>query len=162
MALFAAIASVPPPRYIYLVLISVLFPRNIVNSVCFELTSSGKDFTHFLNTQLTNQRQLIVNEFGFSTKRTTLLGMVDGAVESASSYGLHLLSLIFVFAVVTIWFGISIVRFVGRGYAGVIAFAPALVGAILLITLPSHNKIGLLFSYWVSSEFPSICQMLRL
>lgn len=82
---------------------------------------------------LTNQRQLIVNQFGFSIRRTTLLGMVDGAVE-----------------IVTIWFGISIVPFVGRGYAGVIAFIPATVGAILVNALPSHNKVGLLLSYWVS------------
>jgi hypothetical protein len=57
-----------------------------------------------------------------------------------------------VLEVVTIWFGVSIVRFVGRGYAGVLAFIPATVGAILVNTLPSSNKIGLLFSYWVSSK----------
>jgi hypothetical protein len=32
--------------------------------------------------QLTNQRQIIVNQFGFTEIQTTLLGCVDGAVES--------------------------------------------------------------------------------
>jgi MFS transporter, ACS family, allantoate permease len=102
-----------------------------------------------------------VSQFGFSVRRTTLLGMVDGAVESVHSFGF-----MFVFAtlnlcrfislalkVVTIWFGVSIVPFVGRAYAGVIAFIPATVGAILVNALPSHNKVGLLCSYWVSSKF---------
>ncbi|KAJ6626492.1 hypothetical protein B0H10DRAFT_1998604, partial [Mycena sp. CBHHK59/15] len=30
---------------------------------------------------LTNQRQIIVSSFGFSTLQTTLLGCVDGVVE---------------------------------------------------------------------------------
>ena len=33
--------------------------------------------------QLTNQRQLIVSQFGFTPIQTTLLGCVDGVVESA-------------------------------------------------------------------------------
>jgi hypothetical protein len=40
---------------------------------------------------------------------------------------------------------------IGRGYSGVMIYIPALVGAILVNTLPSHNRIGLLFSYWTSS-----------
>ena len=34
--------------------------------------------------QLSNQRQIIVAGFGFTVGQTTLLGTVDGAVESAS------------------------------------------------------------------------------
>ncbi len=37
--------------------------------------------------QLSNQRQLIVKGFGFNSLQTTLLGCVDGVVESASSAG---------------------------------------------------------------------------
>ncbi len=33
--------------------------------------------------QLTNQRQLIISQFGFTPIQTTLLGCVDGVVESA-------------------------------------------------------------------------------
>lgn len=32
--------------------------------------------------QLTNQRQLILAQFGFTEIQTTLLGIVDGVVES--------------------------------------------------------------------------------
>lgn len=35
---------------------------------------------------LSNQRQLIVKNFGFTPIQTTLIGCVDGAVESASRF----------------------------------------------------------------------------
>lgn len=58
------------------------------------------------------------------------------------------------FSVLTIWFGVTLAsqRAIGRGYAAILMFIPALLGAILVNTLPSHNKVGLLFSYWISSE----------
>ncbi|KAF9053058.1 major facilitator superfamily domain-containing protein [Panaeolus papilionaceus] len=84
---------------------------------------------------LTNQRQLIINQFGFTPIQTTLLGCVDGVME-----------------IITIYIGVTLAahRSIGRGYASVIMYIPALLGAILVSTLPSHNKIGLLFSYWIS------------
>ncbi|KAF9469334.1 major facilitator superfamily domain-containing protein [Collybia nuda] len=82
---------------------------------------------------LINQRQLIVKQFGFTVGQTTLLGTVDGAVE-----------------IVTIWSGITLASYVGRGYAGAIVFIPAILGALLVNCLPTENKVGLLFSYWVS------------
>ncbi|KAF8197567.1 major facilitator superfamily domain-containing protein [Pholiota molesta] len=84
---------------------------------------------------LTNQRQLIVNQFGFTPFQTTLLGCVDGVVE-----------------ILSVFLGVTLAaqRYIGRGYAAALIFAPALLGAILVNTLPSHNKVGLLFSYWVS------------
>jgi ACS family allantoate permease-like MFS transporter len=39
---------------------------------------------------------------------------------------------------------------IGRGYAAAMMFIPALLGSILVSTLPSSNKVGLLFSYWIS------------
>lgn len=85
---------------------------------------------------LTNQRQLIVALFGFTPIQTTLLGCVDGVVE-----------------IVTVWFAVTIAtaKGVGRGYAGVILYMCSLLGAILVNTLPSDNRIGLLFSYWLSA-----------
>ncbi|KAJ7510161.1 major facilitator superfamily domain-containing protein [Mycena galericulata] len=85
--------------------------------------------------QLIVQRQLIVKQFGFTPIQTTLLGCVDGVVE-----------------ILTIWGGVSLAGFkpIGRAYAGVIMFIPAILGSILVNTLPSHNKIGLLFSYWLT------------
>lgn len=44
---------------------------------------------------------------------------------------------------------------IGRGYAAVLMFIPALVGAILVNTLSSQHKVGLLVSYWISSRLGS-------
>lgn len=41
---------------------------------------------------------------------------------------------------------------IGRAYAGVLMYIPTILGSILVSTLPFHNKVGLLFSYWISSE----------
>lgn len=85
---------------------------------------------------LTNQRQLIVSQFGFNGIQTTLLGCVDGAVE-----------------ILTIWLGVTVLvpqPSIGRSYAGVLMYIPAILGSILVSTLPFSNKIGLLFSYWIS------------
>ncbi|PFH54129.1 hypothetical protein AMATHDRAFT_38116 [Amanita thiersii Skay4041] len=84
---------------------------------------------------LTNQRQIIVKDFGFNLIQTTLLGCVDGVVE-----------------IVVIWAGVMLASFpkIGRAYAGVLMFIPAILGAILVNTLPFSNKIGLLFSYWLN------------
>ncbi|KAF8969716.1 major facilitator superfamily domain-containing protein [Flammula alnicola] len=84
---------------------------------------------------LTNQRQLIVSQFGFTPIQTTLLGCVDGVVE-----------------ILTIWLGVTLAaqRAIGRGYAAVLMFIPALLGSILVNKLSSHHKVGLLFSYWIS------------
>ncbi|KAF7311475.1 hypothetical protein MKEN_01049800 [Mycena kentingensis (nom. inval.)] len=81
------------------------------------------------------QRQIIVRMFGFTPLQTTLLGCVDGVV-----------------VVLTIWAGVTLAGYkpIGRGYAGVIMFIPAILGSILVNTLPNHNKVGLLFSYWLT------------
>ncbi|KAI5900438.1 MFS general substrate transporter [Schizophyllum commune H4-8] len=89
-------------------------------------------FSNVFNS-LSNQRQLIVSQFGFTPIITTLMGCVDGLVE-----------------VSCILLGILLARFIGRGYAGSLMYVPGILGAILVNTLPSDNKIGLLFSYWVS------------
>lgn len=116
-------------------MIQLMACRNIVNS-------------------LVNQRQLIINQFGFSPIKTTLLGCVDGVVES-THLSACLIPLLIHCLVVTIWFGVVLAshKKVGRGYAGVIMYAPAILGAILVNTLPFNNKVGLLFSYWLTSMF---------
>ena len=90
--------------------------------------------SHFY--QLTNQRQLIVNQFGFTTPQTTLLGCVDGAME-----------------ILFIWAGVFLAgrKNIGRAYAAMILYLPGLLGALLVNLLPSHLKVGLLFGYWLSS-----------
>ncbi|KAI0647523.1 MFS general substrate transporter [Trametes meyenii] len=84
---------------------------------------------------LSNQRQLIVAGFGFNSLQTTLLGCVDGVVE-----------IIVIFCTVTSathWKN-------GRAYSGVLAYAVAILGSILVNTLPSSHRVGLLFSYWIA------------
>ncbi|KAL4077287.1 major facilitator superfamily domain-containing protein [Scleroderma yunnanense] len=83
---------------------------------------------------LTNQRQLIVSQFGFTDFQTTLLGCVDGVVE-----------------ILTIWLGVKLAstRNIGRAHACVLMYIPAIVGTILVSTLPFTDKVGLLFSYWI-------------
>ncbi|KAJ3831390.1 major facilitator superfamily domain-containing protein [Lentinula raphanica] len=60
---------------------------------------------------LSNQRQLIVSQFGFSPIETALLGCIDG-----------------VMGIIFIWLGVSLagVRGIGRAYAGVILYIPGL------------------------------------
>ncbi|KAJ6626487.1 MFS general substrate transporter [Mycena sp. CBHHK59/15] len=83
---------------------------------------------------LTNQRQIIVSSFGFSTLQTTLLGCVDGVVEIA-----------------TIWTGVRIAaRYDSRAYVAFAYFIPNVLGAILVNALPWSDKVGLLFSVWLT------------
>jgi hypothetical protein len=60
-------------------------------------------------------------------------------------------------SVLTIWLGVTLAsqRAIGRGYAAALMFIPAFVGAVLVNTLASHHKVGLLVSYWISSESSS-------
>lgn len=85
---------------------------------------------------LTNQRQLIVALFGFNPLETTLLGIVDGAVE-----------------IITVWVGVTLAttKGIGRAYSGVAFYLVAILGVILVTNLPDSNKIGLLFSYWLTT-----------
>ncbi|KAJ3755154.1 major facilitator superfamily domain-containing protein, partial [Lentinula raphanica] len=84
---------------------------------------------------LSNQRQLIVSQFGFSPIETALLGCIDG-----------------VMGIIFIWLGVSLagVRGIGRAYAGVILYIPGLLGTLLVNLIPSHLKAGLLFAYWLA------------
>ena len=88
---------------------------------------------------LTNQRQIIVASFGFSPFQTTLLGCVDGVVE-----------------IVTIWVGVSIASRVpnSRAYVGTLFMIPNILGVFLVNFLPWENKIGLLFSVWITGMLP--------
>jgi hypothetical protein len=84
---------------------------------------------------LTNQRQLIVASFGYSQLQVTLLGCVDGSIE-----------------IVTIATGVWLAsRWPNaRAWVGIVYFLPNILGAILVNVLPWHNKIGLLFSVWLT------------
>jgi hypothetical protein len=94
---------------------------------------------------LTNQRQIIISSFGFTTLQTTLLGCVDGGIEIA-----------------TIWIGVSIASRIpnSRAYVGTIFMIPNLLGVFLINLLPWENKIGLLFSEWLTGP-SSDCTVLH-
>jgi hypothetical protein len=83
---------------------------------------------------LTNQRQIIVTTFGFTSLQTTLLSCVDGVVEIA-----------------TIWTGTTISSRIpnSRAYVGALYFIPTLVGVLMIEFLPWSNQIGLLFGIWM-------------
>lgn len=87
---------------------------------------------------LTNQRQIIVSGFGFSNLQTTLLGCVDGVIE-----------------IVTIFVGVNVAaRYTNaRAYVGAIWFIPNVLGSILINVIPWENKVGLLFSQWLTGAF---------
>jgi len=84
---------------------------------------------------ITNQRQIIISLFGFTPIQTTLLGCVDGVLD-----------------IMVIYLAVNLAtRFKNnRAYVGVLWYIPALLGSILVNTLPSHNRVGLLLSYWLN------------
>ena len=84
---------------------------------------------------LTNQRSIIVSSFGFTNLQTTLLGCVDGVVE-----------------IVTIYTVVNIAARIpnSRAYVGSVYFIPNVLGTLLVNFLPWSNKIGLLFSVWIT------------
>jgi len=84
---------------------------------------------------LTNQRQIIVSSFGFTTFQTTLLGCVDGTIE-----------------IVTIFTGVQLASRLPNGiaYVGALYFIPNILGCILVNVLPWSDKVGLLFSVWIT------------
>jgi MFS transporter, ACS family, allantoate permease len=84
---------------------------------------------------LTNQRQIIVASFGFTPLQTTLLGCVDGVIE-----------------IVTIATGVWLAaRWANaRAYVGAAYFVPNILGTILVNVLPWKDKVGLLFSVWIT------------
>ncbi|KAF7980220.1 hypothetical protein HWV62_39331 [Athelia sp. TMB] len=84
---------------------------------------------------LTNQRQIIVSSFGFSSLQTTLLGCVDGIIGAVSILiGMHLATRIKN----------------GRAYVGMLCFIPDLLGVLIVTLLPWSNKVGLLCGVWLT------------
>jgi ACS family allantoate permease-like MFS transporter len=83
---------------------------------------------------LTNQLQIIVVSFGFTTLQTTLLGCVTGVI-----------------GIVAIYTGVTIASRIPNSIAWVAIayFVPSLLGLFLVNLLPWHDKVGLLLSVWI-------------
>jgi hypothetical protein len=84
---------------------------------------------------LTNQFQIIIASFGFNPLQTTLLGSVSGVV-----------------AVLAIFTSTAIASRIPNSIAwvGILYNVPSLIGVFLANFLPWHDKVGLLFSVWIS------------
>jgi hypothetical protein len=84
---------------------------------------------------ITNQLQIVVVSFGFTTFQTTLLGCVSGVLE-----------------IVTILSGVILASRIpnGKAWVGIAYYVPNLLGIFLVNFLPWHDKVGLLFSVWIT------------
>ncbi|KAH8111692.1 MFS general substrate transporter [Phellopilus nigrolimitatus] len=84
---------------------------------------------------LTNQNSIIIASFGFTVLQTTLLGCVSGLIE-----------------IVTIFTGVTIAARYANSIAivGTVYFIPNVLGSILVNVLPWSDKVGLLFSVWIT------------
>jgi MFS family permease len=84
---------------------------------------------------VSNQLQIIIVSFGYNPLQTTLLGCVSGVVE-----------------IVAIFTGVTIASRIPNSIAwvGISLFVPSLLGIFLVNFLPWHDKVGLLFSVWIT------------
>jgi ACS family allantoate permease-like MFS transporter len=83
-----------------------------------------------------NQSQLIIVSFGYNILHTTLLGSVTGLIE-----------------IVAIFTSVTISSRIPNSIAwvGIANFVPCIIGVFLINFLPWHDKVGLLFSLWITS-----------
>lgn len=129
--------SKPNPLVSLLALSAHLIFRRVVEALTDPKTWLFALFSALDNipNSLTNQRQLIIASFGFTNLQTTLLGCVDGVIE-----------------IVTIFTGVQLASRVvnGRAYVGAVYFLPTLLAILLVNLLPWSNKVGLLFSQWLT------------
>jgi ACS family allantoate permease-like MFS transporter len=84
---------------------------------------------------IVNQLQIIIKSFGFTTFQTTLLGCVTGVIQ-----------------ILTISSGVTIASRIpnSRSYVAILYFVPNMIAVFLVNFLPWHDKVGLLFSIWLS------------
>jgi hypothetical protein len=85
---------------------------------------------------ITNQYSLIIKSFGFTTLQTTLLGCVTGLVSLCSLS----LAAYFLFKTRNC-----------RAWISVVAYIPAAISSILLLSLPWSNRWGLVTGIWIRS-----------
>ena len=85
---------------------------------------------------VSNQLQIIIVSFGYNPLQTTLLGCVSGVVE-----------------IVAIFTGVTVASRIPNSIAwvGIAYYVPSLLGVLLVNLLPWHDKVGLLFSVWMTS-----------
>ncbi|KAF8264096.1 MFS general substrate transporter [Lactarius quietus] len=84
---------------------------------------------------IVNQLQIIISSFGFTELQTTLLGCVTGVIQ-----------------ILTIYSGVTIASRIpdSRAWVAILYFVPNILSVFLVNFLPWHDKVGLLFSVWIS------------
>ena len=84
---------------------------------------------------IVNQLRIIVLSFGFNPLQTTLLGCVTGGI-----------------LIMAILSGVTIASRIPNSMAWVAIayFVPNILGVFLVNFLPWHDKVGLLFSVWIT------------
>ena len=84
---------------------------------------------------IANQLQIIISSFNFTTLQTTLLGSVNGVI-----------------LIVAIYSGVTIASRIpnSRAWVSIIYYVPNILSVFLVNFLPWHDKVGLLFSVWIS------------
>jgi hypothetical protein len=97
-------------------------------------------YAAFVNVPATvvNQLQIIIVSFGFSPIQTTLLGCVYGVLGNVS-----------------IFTGVTIASRIPNSIAwvGIAYYIPGFLGVFLVNFLPWHDRVGLLFSVWITSTY---------
>jgi MFS family permease len=82
------------------------------------------------------QYSLIIKGFNFNLLETALLSIPSGFAQ--------------IIGVTTFCFLLRLFPN-RRGYLACLAFIPSILGAVLLMTLPLHNRVGLLISFYLTS-----------
>jgi len=85
---------------------------------------------------ITNQHQIIISSFGFTTLETTLLGCVNGVI-----------------LIVAIYPSVTIVSHIpnSRAWVAILSYIPNILSVFLVNFLPWRDKVGLLISVWISA-----------
>jgi ACS family allantoate permease-like MFS transporter len=86
---------------------------------------------------ITNQHQIIISSFGFTTLETTLLGCVNGVI-----------------LIVAIYPSVTIVSHIpnSRAWVAILSYIPNILSVFLVNFLPWRDKVGLLISVWISGK----------
>jgi ACS family allantoate permease-like MFS transporter len=86
---------------------------------------------------ITNQFQIIISSFGFTTLETTLLGCVNGVIK-----------------IVTIYPSVKVVSHIpnSRAWVAILSYIPNILSVFLVNFLPWRDRVGLLFSVWLSGK----------
>ncbi|ATY59793.1 Major facilitator superfamily general substrate transporter [Cordyceps militaris] len=97
---------------------------------------TGHALTQEMANGTTNQYSLLINSFGFTVLQTTLLGAVLGAMNFTC----------LALAAIALYNTKN-----SRAWISLFAYIPTALSSVLLLSLPSHNRWGLITGIWIRS-----------